>query len=588
MQMTISQRERQLVWIYAAVVMLITTLPYLAAWFNAGPDHVFSGFLVGNEDGNSYLGKMRLGARGEWSFTIFYTSEVHPEQPLTFLPYIVAGQIVGVFFGGHDPLLTPALIVMFHLMRIAFGLLMIVVTHRFIAYFVRRAGLRWLALVLATLGGGFGWLLFIVSETPPEWLIPEAFAFQILFGLPHLALARSLLLTGLLLIFSTLRSDTTQNNLTLRDVRVCLLAGACFIGVGLCVPFYLAILYCILGIWGLTAWIMRGLRWRTFPLGLFWRCLIAGGVTLPFFIYYALAFYVLNPVFTQWSAQNILRSPLPHHYLLAYFPIAALALIGGRRAWRRADISMPHALLIGWVIVAPILVYLPINVQRRMSEAVIVPLAVLAVWGVQRVVALQRKRRNGRRMRRHQLRRWYAALIGVCLISNLLLYVGACVAAGFNEFRPVFIPTPEARLLRWLDAHTSPTDVVLASSGTRGRYPGFIGNFIPAYTDARSFIGHGPETLFYTSKRDDVVRFYRGEITLQELENRYRQSRLNPPYETALLPIRYIVYGPAEWELLRGESYFVWADMFTLVYSEDGYEVYEVPPEVFARMIIDS
>ncbi|MFN8449725.1 MAG: hypothetical protein U0521_14335 [Anaerolineae bacterium] len=39
-------------------------------------------------------------------------------------------------------------------------------------------------------------------------------------------------------------------------------------------------------------------------------------------------------------------------------------------------------MLIGWVLIVPVLVYLPINVQRRMSEAVIVPLAILAAAGL--------------------------------------------------------------------------------------------------------------------------------------------------------------------------------------------------------------
>ena len=90
--------------------------------------------------------------------------------------------------------------------RIACGCALILVTYRFIAAFLRGPATRMLALVLIALGGGLGWLLALIGRgdwlgsLPVDFYVPEGYSFLILFGLPHLALARAALLGGLLLL----------------------------------------------------------------------------------------------------------------------------------------------------------------------------------------------------------------------------------------------------------------------------------------------------------------------------------------------------------------------------------------------------
>ena len=58
-----------------------------------------------------------------------------------------------------DPAFVDAMLMIFHLSRIAFGILLILVLYRFVALFLLNQDLRWLALILVCLGAGFGWLL---------------------------------------------------------------------------------------------------------------------------------------------------------------------------------------------------------------------------------------------------------------------------------------------------------------------------------------------------------------------------------------------------------------------------------------------
>jgi hypothetical protein len=527
---TITHREWMHVLVYTALLLLAVSLPYALAWAQPGADGVFSGFLFGVDDGNSYLGKMRLGAQGEWNFSLFYTAEVHDSAGLLFLPYILPGQIVGLFFDATDPALTPVLLGVFHLMRIGFGALLIIVTYRFIAAFIEQAGLRLLALVLATLGGGFGWLLIVTGsgEPPPEFFIPEGFTLQILLGLPHLALARSALLGGLLLVMSSLGARRWP-------VRAGL-AGFCWLIVGLAVPFYLATLYAILGAWGLAAWIQS----RRFPFGLFRSAALAAGITLPLFLY-NFAVFSANPAFARWSAQNILESPPPLHYLLAYLPLGVLAVIGGRWAWSQRTVR--HTLLAGWPLIVPLLVYLPINVQRRLAEAVIVPLAVLAVAGVEALA-------------QRFPRRLVAGLtLAAVLPASLILLLGGYVTALTGPPQTVY-PAGQIAAFNWLNLHAEPGAVVLAAFAT--------GNRIPAYTNLRVHIGHGPETLDAAAKEAEVERFFSGAMTAAERAALYQSMR-----------IRYVFYGPDE-RALAATAASDWQAGLTHIYAADGYEIFAV------------
>ncbi|NJO84482.1 MAG: sulfatase-like hydrolase/transferase, partial [Blastochloris sp.] len=65
-RLRVTAREWRRVAIYTLALLVITTIPYLIAFGATGDQWRFTGFLFGVEDGSSYLGKMRLGARGLW------------------------------------------------------------------------------------------------------------------------------------------------------------------------------------------------------------------------------------------------------------------------------------------------------------------------------------------------------------------------------------------------------------------------------------------------------------------------------------------------------------------------------------------
>jgi hypothetical protein len=72
----LNRAERRWCLALSGVVMVLTSLPYLAGYAGQGEDWTFSGFVFGVGDGNSYIAKMLQGANGAWLFRTPYSA--HP------------------------------------------------------------------------------------------------------------------------------------------------------------------------------------------------------------------------------------------------------------------------------------------------------------------------------------------------------------------------------------------------------------------------------------------------------------------------------------------------------------------------------
>jgi hypothetical protein len=513
----------ELRWVLLAslAVLLFASLPTIYAWTLADADHVFTGFVYNTEDGNSYIAKMRLGARGEWLFHLFYTPEPH-EPALAFPFHLLLGKLAAAF--------DLSLVLVYHLARAVFGLGLLLTIYAFVARFTQDVRARRLAWALVALGSGLGWLLTAVGATnwlgslPLDFWVPEAYVFLVLYNLPHLALAESLLLWSILW---TLRSFEDSN------VRYAVEAGLMAFVMCWVVPFYAGVLAAVLGAYLLAILIRK----RQLPGQEFGFTLVAGLGCLPVVAYNTWVF-ITNPAFATWSAQNRILSPHPLHYILGYLLLLIPAVWGAR--WSLQEGEERWLLPVAWVLVVPLLLYMPFNLQRRMVAAVQVPLALLAAVGLQ---AWFRERQ------------WATvAYVGVASLSNLLLVAGSLGPIHARE-EPIYRSGDEIAALRWLDAHAQADEIVLASFQT--------GNVIPAYTDLRVFAGHGPETLDNSAKQAALRWFFDPVTSDQWRKQLLREYR-----------VRWVVHGPAERELGTWDPYST--PYLRLAAAIGEYRVYQV------------
>jgi hypothetical protein len=521
---------------WTLAILAFTSIPYLLGWCMAADrGATFGGFVIGVDDGNSYLAKMGQGARGHWLFHIVYTSEPH-DGALFFLFHIILGKLAALLPGEAADLPLRSIWV-YHLSRLVFAGGLLAVVYRFAAEFVETVSLRRLAWLMVSLGGGLGWLLLALGHgnwlgSPPlDFVLPEGFTFLTIFSLPHVALGRALLLAGLM---AWLKG---------RGLK----AGLLWLVMGLIVPFFPLVAGVVVSGTLLAWWLGR----RRFPSRETAVSVLAGLICAPVVLYTAWVF-LSNPVMKAWSEQNLILSPPPLHYLAAYLVPAALAVAGG--VWViRQRLPDRYWLLLAWALVVPPLLYAPFNLQRRLIEGYQAPLCILAALGAGGVVWPW----LGRRLRLP----WMAAAAALLPMvpTSLLLVAGSSMSVIAGQPR-IFPPKGAVDTAGWLASNTPEGALVLSGFES--------GNFLPGWSAVRSYHGHGPETIDFAAKTENVNRFYGAGA-----ESRWRRDFL------AENGVDYVLSGPAERQLggFRPQD----AAYLELVSESDGYSLYRVRHDVW-------
>ncbi len=540
-RVTRSEWRWALAWILVALI--VTSIPYVVGWLRSTPERVFGGFVIGIEDGYQYLSMMNEGARGAWLFHLPYTSEPH-SGTLLYVYYLVLGKAAAVLY------LSPILV--YHLARLVSGALLLGVIYRLLAIFTAVPVVRRIAFLLIVFSGGLGWLLLLLGlnnwfgSLPIDLYVPEAYTFLILYGWPHIALARALLLLGFIVFWGEPNAGF--------KLPYSWLAGLCWLGTGLLVPFYVGVVAAI-AVAGAAA---RAVLQRRFD----WhevRAVVVALLLPALVVIYTFLLVTIDPIWRQWLAQNVVLSPHPVHYVAGFAVLGGSAIIGLIKTWKRRRIP---ARVIGWLMIVPLLWYAPFTSQRRLIESWQIPLGLCAAVGLVYVVLpawsrshwVQKLVRHSRYTKRG-LRQVALAGIVVLAAGTYGLLVTEQSMRIFAQLPPAFRDRAELDALTWLDQHTTDEDVVLSSYNT--------GNFLSTRVGARAFIGHGVQTAFVEEKRQLVAKFYDAATP-----DEWRRSFLRK------WPITFVVVGPLEQKL--GAVDFSRADYLTLEYDRAGYQIYRV------------
>jgi hypothetical protein len=520
-------RERKSALILAIIVALVTTIPYLAGYAAQGGDWRFSGFIIGVEDGNSYLAKMLSGAAGDWLFRTPY-SAAQQKGVIAFLPYILLGKLTS------QPAQHEQLVAIYQLFRVLGVFLAVLASYDFISIFIEKRELKMWALTLIVFGGGLGWILVLIGQKgflgslPLEFISPESFGFLALFGFPHLACSRALLLWGMTAFLKR------ENGF---------LAGVIWLGMGFFQPMVVVIAWTVISAHSLISLMLR-LRevqpvletGKNYFKEIFLKPVQAFLVSAPIIVYTGTAF-LTDPYLKGWAEQNQLPSPPAAHYLIAYGLLLPLiypgikSLIKGNRY---------HAVLLtGWLVILPFLVYAPVNTQRRLAEGswVVIVITSLAFFS----------------NKEHLTWQWRTYL-GLAFPSTILLMAGT-IAAVTQPSEPVFRPREEILMYQALEESAVDRPVVLSSFE--------IGNTIPAWLPVRVVLGHGPESINRQGIETDLERIF-SNMTADSDRNRL----LN------VYQVDYLIWGPIE------KSQSTWTPRINpgldLFYNEGEYSIFEV------------
>lgn len=539
---TITRRE----WVWAAtasiVVLAFSSLPYAAGYAAQNEQWVFGGAIFDRMDYNVRLAGIQTGLRGVWESQLLHTSErVPPAYVILF--YVLVGQV-----GRWLPLTPPAL---FELSRWLFGLWALLTMYAFAARFLPSVAMRRFAFALMAAGSGVGWLMLAVGWLPDRGISPIDFWLVDLYGFfsiqafPHFSAVMAALWTAALAFLSYWETRRT-GWLTLGIL--------CSLAAQATQPFAPMILDAALGGYLCWQWVSK----RKFDRAQFWSVIWLAASQLPLLAYSASVFYG-DPIWRGFSAQNYTPSPPPIYYALGLGLIGALAVWGGWLVARRrkGEARLPLA----WVLMVAVLAYLPLQFQRRFTEAVIAPLAVLAAIGVVRG-ALPLLRQLGLRQLLARLNYPYRRARGTvlllaaafCSLSSAYL-VAASVAYVADRPRPLFDPLAVVAAVDWLGENSDWQDTVFSAEPTGGMIPARIGH--------RVYLGHPIETVNYADKLADVESFF--------------DSRTDDAARRLILNVcrcRYVFYGADEQAL--GDFDLTGAAYLRLAHNHDGVQIFEV------------
>lgn len=477
--------EWRLVALAIVAMIIITSLPYLYAYKSTPADRHYIGLMMGVPDHLQYFSWMRDLAKQSLASNRM-TSE--PNSPAFFnLLWWSAGRL-GVLMNLDYPAL-------FQILRVLAIALCLSSSYAFFQTVLPDRGQRRLAFLIFALGGGFGVIWVIVKYVqgladvpfPDDIYTAEANTFFISLAFPHFTMATALL---------TATFSFTLLALQKHRLIYAFGAGVAAMLLGLQHTYDLIIVYAVMAIFGLLLWI----RDRRFPSFYAW-CGICVAVLSGPPSAYMFMLVKLNPVWgavlAQFDNAGVFTPSLPHIMVLMGLPLwLALAKIRPHLFISQNDTEMFVAI---WFIAYFGLIYIPTDFQIHMLLGWQIPSAVFASKALYRLAQLWRE---------------YAERVParVILAGALLLMLATNVYIlgwRFVELRrhsePYYMSQDQRAALDWLELHTTSEDIVFA--------PLAFGQFVPMWTDARSFLAHWANTLDFYGKVGRVEKVFNPETS---------------------------------------------------------------------------
>jgi len=503
----------------AAIVMLLTCLPYLFGLAITPPGDYYSGFLTNPDEHNVYLSLMRQAHDGAFFFSDMFTAE--PQQ----------GRVINVLWvalGLSARLTHLPLPIVYHLARVLAGWLLLMAIYCLAAQVMARVGARRAALLLTATASGLGWLWQSGPGQPnpvdfgPGLVMPEAITFLTLLLNPLFAFSVFLLLV---LYLATAHAFTTGS------VRAALLAGAAGLVLGSIHSYDVIPAAAILGAFLIYLLATRRARGRAVLLAL-----LIAAIAAPALLY-QLWLQRTGEISILVKAVNQPPSPGPLFVALGFGIPLAFAAVGLLRAVRGNDWARLLAL---WLALGCALVYAPISFQRKLIEGLHVPICLLAALAIAPLWELRPRR---------------AAFVTALLIVLALPSNAFFVRRGMRDLAennrsylanlmpPLYLNADQRAALRVLNEQAGRRDVLLGNS--------LLSNYAPSLSGVKAYFGHWSETPDFAHKIGEYSWFLRDSMPDAERESFAHTRGITYVLREQMLDALYLPAGEAGFDATR-------------------------------------
>lgn len=469
-------------------------------------------------DATVYLSRMLQGESGDWLVQFMHTPDQHAAvmvQPL----YIFLGHLTRIS-------LLPAELI-FQVGRILASIFMLSSLYQLAAVTWTRIKARRTFFVLATVGSGLGWIVFLFTGEMTTVDLDSPLAFPIYGALVsiHYPLAIACLALTAAEFIPVFRPGADQQ----LDAHTG--APVIFLGLSLAILYGLALLPISLAL--IASVVAKAIAYRRLPRRelrwLSWFVI----PTLPLAAYYILT-ALQNPAFEIWLRQRQLPAPGVLNLLLGCGVLLILSLPGLLRAVRRLEADGDRFMLF-WLTAMMIFIFLPVFGGMSFGLGLILPIAYFATrslddYWFKRVVKVPK------------MQFWlYVIAIPVLSLSHLLV--------TFLPILPLYRADLELdallrddyrRVLSWIGQSATSTDVIMTAPT--------IGVWVPIVAEARPVYGHPSETLTAESRLQMVKDWY----AISEAEE-CTWAFDETATRTNGFTVQYVIYGPYEQQLGSAE-----------------------------------
>jgi len=460
-------------------LLLLGFLPFILLAFaqTQGQEWAFMGVIHDFNESATLLARMKQGEDGQWLTHFLFT----PEQHLSALVhplYVLLGQLSRVT--------VNSLPMVFHIMRLLATITMYLAIYQLGATIWTRLRTRRIFFVLASISGGLGWIVAILTGEiiTPDLASPQVMPFYASLVNVHYPVAITFMVLLVSVFIGVLRPDEGQDPTVQNGgaVVVFCAVGLAFVFPQATLPLVLAFFVCVLLLWQkarkITPSETRWLVWFIVPI-------------LPILTYYILTL-MSNSFVVQWiQQQNTPTAPLFYFLLGLGIPLV-LALPSLWRAARRFEADGDRFMLL-WLLAMLLCYVLPVPIHEQFIMGLMIPLAYFGTRALEDVWFRFISRPN---------RRWLFVIgVPVLMLSPLLaLFVPILPAMSQNINSNIVLETEYVATFNWLDTVAEPNNVIVASPD--------VAIWIPSQVGARVVYGHPSETMFPNTQKDIVNRWY--------------------------------------------------------------------------------
>lgn len=455
------------------LVLFLYYFPHYYALIKTPTNYVFAGQASWFDpwDITNYFAVIRV-AQKEKTMLVGNINTTEVVKPAFIYPLYT---LAGIVFTKTDPIL------LYHVLAVTFGLglaiTLLLLAQMLVKNYYFSAGV----LVLASLGGGFGFLVKL-PEKSADLSIPGV-TFLSTFQKPHEALAAILYLSALVLFYRAVKGK-----------KVVFLAIS-IVSLSLLIPIYPYRWLSFMLITGLFSLFFYDRTGEKHTFG-YWGILL--GVTAPILLIYGYHFYT--------SGFAVLTSYQPP-------PITVVALLLGYGVFGVLCVSqiffpVKNYLLITflniWVIISMFLAVLPFGMSRLFLSGLLFPLAVIAVLFLNEINNKYR--------------------IAILLPIILLVFLPTSFYVFGKRIREVknnniwfYLPQATYEGIEFLKARGE--DGVLALPP--------LNSYIPALAGKHVYFGIKDQTPDYLNRFNQATLFYQGKLSAEEVKAFLEQNRIH-------------------------------------------------------------